>query len=172
MDMEEIIAAVEDLDIDNLANLVDDLPNTVIDQRLQSMDGESRKRLEQAISYPEDSVGRLMNPDTITVHANVNVDMVLGQLRLRAELRDHTDNLYVVSHHHQYLGRVSLATLVTHQPNTQPSTSKNTLKKSHANFLTTTGSPPQSSTKTTPFSAISLSTTSSTSSVNKPNTKP
>lgn len=135
MDMEEIIAAVEDLDIDNLANLVDDLPNTVIDQRLQSMDGESRKRLEQAISYPEDSVGRLMNPDTITVHANVNVDMVLGQLRLRAELRDHTDNLYVVSHHHQYLGRVSLATLVTHQPNTQPSTSKNTLKSRTPIFL-------------------------------------
>ncbi|AAF84210.1 Mg++ transporter [Xylella fastidiosa 9a5c] len=118
MDMDEIIAAVEDLEIDDLANLVDDLPNTVIDQLLQSMDGESRKRLEQALSYPEDSVGRLMNPDTITVHADVNVDMVLGQLRLRAELRDHTDHLYVVSHHHQYLGRVSLATLVTHQPDT------------------------------------------------------
>ncbi len=118
MDIDEIIAAVEDLEIDDLANLVDDLPNTVIDQLLQSMDGESRKRLEQALSYPEDSVGRLMNPDTITVHADVNVDMVLGQLRLRAELRDHTDHLYVVSHHHQYLGRVSLATLVTHQPDT------------------------------------------------------
>ncbi|AXI83958.1 magnesium transporter [Xylella taiwanensis] len=118
MDTDEIIAAVEDLDIDDLADLVDDLPNTVIDQVLKSMDRENRTRLEQALSYPEDSAGRLMNPDTVTVRADVNVDMVLRYLRLRGELPDHTDHLYVVSRHHQYLGRVSLATLVTHEPDT------------------------------------------------------
>ncbi|MGE8289300.1 MAG: magnesium transporter MgtE N-terminal domain-containing protein, partial [Stenotrophomonas sp.] len=77
MDPDEIIAAVEDLDIDDLADLVEDLPDTVIDEVLKSMDRENRERLEQVLSYPEDTAGRLMNPDVVTVRADVNVDVVL-----------------------------------------------------------------------------------------------
>ncbi|MFT4257094.1 MAG: magnesium transporter [Pseudoxanthomonas sp.] len=118
MDPDEIVAAVEDLDIDDLADLVEDLPDTVIDEVLKSMDRENRERLEQVLSYPEDSAGRLMNPDVVTVRADVNVDVVLRFLRLRGELPDHTDHLFVVSRRHQYLGRVSLASLVTHEAGT------------------------------------------------------
>jgi len=118
MDADEIIAAVEDLDIDDLADLVEDLPDTVIDEVLKSMDRENRERLEQVLSYPEDTAGRLMNPDVVTVRADVNVDVVLRYLRLRGELPDHTDHLFVVSRRHQYLGRLSLAALVTHEDNT------------------------------------------------------
>ncbi len=118
MDPDEIIAAVEDLDIDDLADLVEDLPDTVIDEVLKSMDRENRERLEQVLSYPEDSAGRLMNPDVVTVRADVNVDVVLRYLRLRGELPDHTDHLFVVSRRHQYLGRLSLASLVTHEDTT------------------------------------------------------
>ncbi|KRG40467.1 magnesium transporter [Stenotrophomonas pictorum JCM 9942] len=118
MDPDEIIAAVEDLDIDDLADLVEDLPDTVIDEVLKSMDRENRERLEQVLSYPEDTAGRLMNPDVVTVRADVNVDVVLRYLRLRGELPDHTDHLFVVSRRHQYLGRLSLAALVTHEDST------------------------------------------------------
>ncbi|KAF1692962.1 magnesium transporter [Pseudoxanthomonas jiangsuensis] len=118
MDPDELVAAVEDLDIDDLADLVEDLPDTVIDEVLKSMDRENRERLEQVLSYPEDSAGRLMNPDVVTVRADVNVDVVLRYLRLRGELPDHTDHLYVVSRRHQYLGRVPLAALVTHEDST------------------------------------------------------
>ncbi|MCD7098636.1 magnesium transporter [Stenotrophomonas sp. MMGLT7] len=118
MDPDEIVAAVEDLDIDDLADLVEDLPDTVIDEVLKSMDRENRERLEQVLSYPEDTAGRLMNPDVVTVRADVNVDVVLRYLRLRGELPDHTDHLFVVSRRHQYLGRVSLAALVTHEDST------------------------------------------------------
>ncbi len=118
MDADEIIAAVEDLDIDDLADLVEDLPDTVIEEVLKSMDRENRERLEQVLSYPEDTAGRLMNPDVVTVRADVNVDVVLRYLRLRGELPDHTDHLFVVSRRHQYLGRLSLAALVTHDDGT------------------------------------------------------
>ncbi len=118
MDADEIIAAVEDLDIDDLADLVEDLPDTVIDEVLKSMDRENRERLEQVLSFPEDTAGRLMNPDVVTVRADVNVDVVLRYLRLRGELPDHTDHLFVVSRRRQYLGRLSLASLVTHEDST------------------------------------------------------
>ncbi|MBU8976588.1 MULTISPECIES: magnesium transporter [unclassified Lysobacter] len=118
MDPDEIVAAVEDLDIDDLADLVEDLPDTVIDEVLKSMDRENRERLEQVLSYPEDTAGRLMNPDVVTVRADTTIDVVLRYLRLRGELPEHTDHLYVVSRRHQYLGRIALAALLTHEPGT------------------------------------------------------
>jgi len=118
MDPDEIVAAAETLDIDDLAELIEDLPDTVIDEVLKSMDRENRERLEQVLSYPEDSAGRLMNPDVITVRADVTVDVVLRYLRLRGEMPEHTDHLFVVSRRHQYLGRVATNALLTHEPST------------------------------------------------------
>ncbi|MDE2406948.1 MAG: magnesium transporter [Xanthomonadaceae bacterium] len=118
MDPDELVAAASDLDIDDLADLVEDLPDTVIDEVLKSMDRENRERLEQVLSYDEDSAGRLMNPDVVTVRADTTVDVVLRYLRLRGELPDHTDHLYVVSKRHQYLGRIALQALLTHEPGT------------------------------------------------------
>jgi len=118
MDPDEIIAAAETLDIDDLAELIEDLPDTVIDEVLKSMDRENRERLEQALSYPYDTAGRLMNPDVITVRADVTVDVVLRYLRLRGEMPDHTDHLFVVSRRHQYLGRVPTSALLTQDPST------------------------------------------------------
>lgn len=118
MDQDEIIAAVEDLDLDDLADLIDDLPDTVIDEVLKSMDRDHRERLEQALSYPEDSAGRLMNTDVVTVRADVTIDVVLRYLRLRGEMPEHTDYLYVVSRRNQYMGRISVSDLLTKDPST------------------------------------------------------
>src|SRR3546814_5807825 len=118
MDADEIVAAVEDLDSDDLADLGDDLPDTVIDEVLKSMDRENRERLEQVLSDQEDTAGSLMNPDEVTVRADTTVDVVLRYLRLRGELPEHTDHLYVVSRRHQYLGRIALQVLLTREANT------------------------------------------------------
>ncbi len=113
MDTEELRNAAESLDIDDLADLVDDLPQHLIDEVLKSMDRADRERLEQVLSFAEDSAGRLMNPDVVTVRGDVTIDVVLRYLRLRGEMPEHTDHLYVVSRRRQYLGRIALTTLLT-----------------------------------------------------------
>lgn len=118
MDQDELVAAVEDLDIDDLADLVEDLPDTVIDEVLKSMDRENRERLEQVLSYEEDTAGRLMNPDVVTVRADTTIDVVVRYLRLRGELPEHTDHLYVVNRRHQLMGWVALQDLLTNDPST------------------------------------------------------
>ena len=118
MDQDELVAAVEDLDIDDLADLVEDLPDTVIDEVLKSMDRENRERLEQVLSYEEDTAGRLMNPDVVTVRADTTIDVVMRYLRLRGELPEHTDHQYVVNRRHQLMGWVALQDLLTHDPGT------------------------------------------------------
>ncbi len=116
MDPDEMIAAAESLDLDDLAELIDDLPDQVINTILHSMEREDRDRLEEVLSYPEESAGRLMNPDVVTVRADVTIDVVLRYLRLRGEIPESTDHLFVVSRRRQYLGRVSLASLLINDP--------------------------------------------------------
>jgi magnesium transporter len=116
MDTHEVVAAADTLDIDDLAALVDDLPQHLVDEVLKSMDRENRERLEAVLSYPEDSAGRLMNPELVTVRGDVSVDVVLRYLRMRGELPSNTNHIYVVSRRHQFLGRIALATLITADP--------------------------------------------------------
>jgi magnesium transporter len=52
------------------------------------------------------------------VRADTTVDVVLRYLRLRGELPDHTDHLYVVNRRHQLMGWVAIQDLVTSDPNT------------------------------------------------------
>ncbi len=116
MPIEELVAATEGLEIDDLADLIEDLPETVTQQLLRSMDLENRQRLEAVLSYPPDSAGGLMNTDTVTVRPDVSLDVVLRYLRLRGSLPGHTDALFVVDRGGRYLGVVSVNRLLTLDP--------------------------------------------------------
>lgn len=116
MDSEELRSALTTLDVDDLADLVDDLPHQLTEELLRGMDREHRDRLEHVLSYPEDSAGRLMNTDVVTVRADVAVDVVLRFLRMRGELPEHTDHLFVVNRNGRYIGRVALTALLTADP--------------------------------------------------------
>ncbi len=116
MEPEELVAAAEGLETDDLADFLHDLPDVVIQEVLQSMDEQDRQRLESVLSYPEDTAGGLMNTDTITVRPDVTLDVVLRYLRLRGELPPMTDNLFVVDRDDHYLGSLPLTALLTQSP--------------------------------------------------------
>lgn len=116
MEPGELVAMTEGLDTDDLADLLADLPGTVIQEVLRAMDMQNRHRLEAVLSYPEDTAGGLMNIDTITVRADVSLDVVLRYLRLRGTIPDLTDSLMVVNRYDKYLGLLPLTTLLTNDP--------------------------------------------------------
>jgi len=113
---EELVAAVGELDIDDLADILEDLPDAVIREVLHAMDRENRERLEQVLAYPEDSAGGLMDPDVVTVRADVSLDVVLRYLRLRGDLPDGIDQLFVVNRSGKYIGDLKLPDLLTKDP--------------------------------------------------------
>ncbi len=116
METDELVAAAESLDTDDLADILQDLPDMVIHEVLQSMGEQDRFRLEAVLLYPEDTAGGLMNIDTVTVRPNVTIDVVLRYLRLRGQLPEMTDHLYVVNRSDKFLGLLSLADIVTKDP--------------------------------------------------------
>ncbi|MFC1750536.1 magnesium transporter [Pseudomonadota bacterium] len=116
MGTEELVAAAEGLETDDLADILQDLPDMVIHEVLQSMGAQDRMRLEAVLSFPEDTAGGLMNLDTITVRPNVTLDVVLRYLRLRGDIPEATDALIVVNREDQFIGLLSIAKLLTSDP--------------------------------------------------------
>jgi len=117
-DMEpgEVLAATEQLDIDDMADFVQSLPETVVREVLSGMDKQNRRRLEEVLAWPEDSAGGLMNVDGVMVRANVTLEVVLRYLRSRGELPPHTDRLVVVDRYGRFRGILGIDTLLTNDP--------------------------------------------------------
>ena len=113
---EKLAAATEGMDTDDLAYVLRGLPDQVYQEVLKSMDERDRERAETALSYDEDSAGGIMNTDTITVRADVTVDVVLRYLRLKGELPEATDKLYVADRNDKLIGEIALSRLVTVDP--------------------------------------------------------
>lgn len=116
MKAEELVAAAEGLEVDDLADLLAGLPEAVTREVLRSMDQQDRDRLNMLRSFPQDSAGGLMNTDTVSVRPDVSLEVVLRYLRMRGELPDKTDSLFVVNRHDQYLGALSVTRLLTEDP--------------------------------------------------------
>jgi magnesium transporter len=116
MNTDDLVAATEGLDADDLADLIKDLPGAVIQEILRSMDKQNRERLVSVLHYPEDTAGGLMNVDTVTVRADVTLDVVLRYLRLHIDIPDNTDNLIVVDRNDNYKGILPLTRLLTNDP--------------------------------------------------------
>jgi len=116
MNTDDLVAATEGLDADDLADLIKDLPGAVIQEILHSMDKQNRDRLVSVLYYPEDTAGGLMNVDTVTVRADVTLDVVLRYLRLHIDIPDNTDNLIVVDRNDNYKGILPLSRLLTNDP--------------------------------------------------------
>lgn len=116
MENDELLAATTVMDMDDLADVYDDLPEVVTRELLTSMDIQDRQRLESILSYPEDSAGGLMNIDIITVRQDVTVDVVLRYLRMHKELPPLTDNLSVVNRNDNLIGTLPLSIILTSDP--------------------------------------------------------
>lgn len=116
METQELVAATEHLEADDLADIFQDLPDVVMQQVLHSLDDQNRRRLEAVLAYPEDSAGGLMSPDMITIRADVPLEVVLRYLRMRGEIPELTDSLFVVNRYDHFVGMLPLTILLTCPP--------------------------------------------------------
>lgn len=116
MDADKVAAATEGMETDDLAYVLRGLPDEVYRKVLKAMDAQDRSRLEQVLSYADDTAGAIMNTDTITLRPDVTVDVVMRYLRRKGELPKGTDSLYVVNKADKLVGEVPLSVLVTASP--------------------------------------------------------
>ena len=113
---QELVEATKDLDLDDLVDFLQDLPDSVIRQVLYSFDARRREQVKEALAYPEDSAGGLMNVDTVSVRADITLDVVIRYLRWQGEIPETTDSLMVIDRTGRYLGILPLTELLIKSP--------------------------------------------------------
>lgn len=118
MHPEIITDALEEMDTDDLVETLHSLPESVSQDLLAAMDERDRQRAELGLSYGEETAGFIMNTDTITLRPKINVDVTLRYLRLKGNMPEHTDTLYVVDNEDKLIGGVAITQLITAAPDT------------------------------------------------------
>lgn len=113
---QELANLLEDFESDDLADLLQQLPDTVIQEVLDTMDEQDRQRVEEVLSYPEDTAGGLMNTDTVTVRPDITIDVVLRYLRRHRTLPPMTDSLIVVSRRDEFIGVLPITRMLVSNP--------------------------------------------------------
>ena len=112
MDSKELLAAAEQLDTDELADLAPDLPKDVLQDLLESLDTQNRERLQSTLSYADDAVGALMDFDIVTIREDITLEVALRYLRRLGKLPELTDKLFVVDRNDTLLGVLPLKRMV------------------------------------------------------------
>ena len=119
MDSTELLAAAEQLETDEIADIAPDLPEQVLQDLLDNLDIQNRERLQSALSYPEDSVGSLMEFEVTTIREDLTLEVVLNYLRKIKKLPNHTDKLFVVDKDGLILGVLPLERILVNAPTTK-----------------------------------------------------
>ncbi len=119
MNTAELVAISAKLDIDDLADFVQSLPDKVTREVLQGMDKQYRQRVESVLSYPEDSAGGLMDLNAIIVRADVTLDVVFRFLRQKGDIPRHTDRIIITDRFGFYQGVLPIRRLLTRDPDTK-----------------------------------------------------
>ena len=108
----QLNSLIESFEIDDKVDLLQELPESVIEEVLLSMDSQDRQRVVDVLSYDEDSAGGLMNTDVVTIRPDITIDVVLRYIRRYRELPPMTDNLWVLNRRDEFIGQVSLSKIL------------------------------------------------------------
>ena len=113
---EELIEIIADLELDEIVDILQTLPERTAENILAGMSQTDRKRIQEALVYPEDSAGGLMNTDIISVRPKHNLEVVMRYLRSQKELAQNTYQIFVVSRENVYLGSLPVSSLLVSDP--------------------------------------------------------
>lgn len=112
LDSKEIAAAARELETDDAASLLEDLPEQERQEVLAELPAQERAEIEQALAYPEDTAGRLMQTALVKVPDYWTVGQVIDYCREASDLPDDVYDLFVVDRLGRLRGSVKLGRML------------------------------------------------------------
>ena len=113
---QEVIEIVEQMSPDDRARLFDELPAKVVRRLLAEMSPKERKQTALLLGYQEDTAGRIMTPEYISLKDSLTVEQALQRIRSQANASEIIYYLYVTDASRHLTGIVSLRDLVLSSP--------------------------------------------------------
>lgn len=112
---------LNELQPDDRTSFFEDLPNEVLRELIKTLSPEERKVTLELLGYPENSVGRLMNPDYVYVYEYNTVGEVLDIIRSVGKNTETIDVIYVINKHGELLDDLRIREFILAPPSQQVS---------------------------------------------------
>ena len=119
MEPQQVADIAGQLETDDAVALIEDLDRDERQAVLERMEPDDRAAVEEALGYPEESAGRLMQRDLCAVPEHWNVGQVIDYVRSTADLPDDFWEVFVVSPDHHPVGTCKLS-LILRTPRATP----------------------------------------------------
>ncbi|MCA9900485.1 MAG: magnesium transporter [Ardenticatenaceae bacterium] len=116
VDDERLADLLDELPMDDAAEFLEDLPDDVSDRLIGLMDPEEAAEVQELLAYEEETAGRLMTRDVVSLRRQWTVSETFDYLR-SLEDAETLHYLYVVDRDNKLIGVVPLRTLILSQPN-------------------------------------------------------
>lgn len=107
-----VAEAVAELETDDAVEVLDSLDELERREVLRQVPAADRAVLEQGLTYPEDSAGRLMQRELAAVPPHWTVGQTIDFMRSAAELPDHFFDIFVIDPRHKAIGVVPVSRLL------------------------------------------------------------
>ncbi|HYJ37202.1 MAG TPA: magnesium transporter [Chitinophagaceae bacterium] len=104
------------LPADDRTDFLEELPSEVVKELIRLLDTEERKTTLSLLGYPEDSVGRLMTPDYISVQVDWTVHEVLDHIREVGKNVETIDVIYIVNDKGEFVDDVRIREILLASP--------------------------------------------------------
>jgi magnesium transporter len=116
---QQLKTLVEEMDVDDLIELLDELPPEIYDYACSRLDVSQRRWLDTALTYDDEQCGRFADHDMLIINKNAKVRDALRLFRQLAADIEYHEALFVVDRHGCYVGLVHATQLLglnEHQP--------------------------------------------------------
>jgi magnesium transporter len=107
---------LNELPADDRVSFLEELPNNVVRDLIKTLEPEERKVTLELLGYPENSVGRLMNPDYVYVYEYNTVREVLETIRRFGTNSETIDVIYVINKNGELLDDIRIRDFILAQP--------------------------------------------------------
>ena len=109
LEPKHIASSLSELDSDDAVDIIEDLDEEAQQRVLEALPRAERLVLEESLSFPEDSAGRLMQRELLAVPSSWTVGETIDYMRASKDLPDDFYDLYIVDPKHQPIGFVPLS---------------------------------------------------------------
>lgn len=108
----ELKEVVDELYVDDMVDLVEEMPANVVKRILRSADTETRKAINDILKYPDDSAGSIMTTEYVSLRPDMTVSDAIKRIRRTGVDKETIYTGYVINNNRTLVGMLSMRTLL------------------------------------------------------------
>ena len=114
----ELAQMLEEMFLDDTVDVIEEMPASVVKRILKNVDSETRRSINQMLSYPEDSAGSLMTIEYVDLRPGMTVKEAFDHIRQHGVEKETIYTCYIIGPTRKLLGAVSVRELLLASPDT------------------------------------------------------